>query len=303
MNMTLLIMAAGMGSRFGGIKQIEPVGAHNELIIDYSIYDAKLAGFNKVVFIIRREIEKDFCESIFNRIKNHIDAEYVFQDLDDLPSGFTLPKERTKPWGTAHAILAARDVINAPFCVVNADDFYGRTAYQKIADFFRTLGNKSNYKYAMVGYKLENTISEKGSVSRGICEVDQNSMVTEIVERLRIEKRNQILGYTLDGNDFYHLRPDSDASMNIWGFTPDIMPVLQQKFIEFLRVNSNELKTEYPIPTVIGDLLKEDKITLRMLDTNDQWLGFTYPEDKTIVKSAIEKLNQQQIYPSPLWKK
>ena len=301
--MTLLIMAAGMGSRYGGIKQIEPVGANGELIIDYSIYDAILAGFDRVVFIIRRDIEKDFREAIFDRIKaqGKIKAEYVFQDFNDLPAGFKTPATRKKPWGTAHAILAARPIINEPFCVINADDFYGREAYAKIAEFFGNLSPNDKGKYAMVGYKLGNTISEKGSVSRGVCEADKESMIIEINERTKIEKRGNQIGYIID-EKFNTLKPDADVSMNFWGFTGDLMPVLEQKFTEFLRENINSEKAEYPIPVVIGEMLGTGAVSLKLLASRDMWLGFTYPEDKAIVKNEIAKMNKAGVYPTPLWK-
>jgi dTDP-glucose pyrophosphorylase len=307
MKPTLLIMAAGMGSRYGGIKQIEPVGAHKELIIDYSIYDALLAGFDRVVFIIRRDIERDFCESIFNRITKRIKAEYVFQDLTDLPAGFTVPAGRTKPWGTTHAILAARDVISTPFCVINADDFYGREAYQKIAGFFAGMKDGIHagvLPCAMVGYRLGNTIPAKGHVSRGVCAVDAIGMLTEINERLHIEKHGGEIEYTTDDGTTWHgLSFNSDVSMNFWGFAPEIMPMLTEKFTAFLRANAANPnpKAESAIPVVVGELLSEGKITVKMLSSRDRWLGFTYPEDKDIVKKEMEGLTESGVYPSPLW--
>jgi len=299
--MTLLIMAAGMGSRYGGIKQIEPVGAAGELIIDYSIYDAILAGFEKVIFVIRRDIEKDFREAIFDRIQKKIKAEYVFQELGDLPVGFKLPEGRKKPWGTAQAIWAARGKINEPFCVINADDFYGREAYEKIAGFFKGLKKNSQGQYALVAYKLAGTISEQGTVSRGICKADNLGNIVEINERLKIEKRGGTIGY-IEGESFTPLASDSEASMNFWGFTPDLMPVLEQEFKEFLTVNINDPKAEYPIPVVIGKLLKDKAVTVNMLKSRGKWLGFTYPEDKAVVMAEIKKLAKAGIYPTPLWK-
>ena len=301
--MTLLIMAAGMGSRYGGIKQIEPIGAHNELIIDYSIYDAVLAGFTKVVFVIRRDIEKDFCETIFNRIKSQagIKAEYVFQDLTDLPDGFQLPPERVKPWGTTHAILAARKVINTPFCIVNADDFYGREAFAKMAKFLGNLGEESTHT-SLVGYKLCNTISDAGSVSRGIAVVEGNS-VTTIDERIKVEKRGDEYGYTLDETFYPELQADSNASMNVFGFGPAIMPMLKERFAEFLTQRIDDIKAELQISIALNDLLHQGKITMEMMTTNDKWLGFTYPEDKIKVQNEIKVMVESGIYPSPLWKK
>ena len=287
-----------MGSRYGGIKQIEPIGAYDELIIDYSIYDAKLAGFNKVMFVIRRDIEKDFCESIFNRIKKHIKAEYVFQDKDDLPAGFKLPAERTKPWGTTHAILAARKVIKEPFCAINADDFYGREAFIKIAKFLEN-GEATT---AMVGYKLAKTLSTQGTVSRGVCAVDKNNMILSIDERYKIERRNgQIVD--IDGDNLHHIDEDAVASMNFFGFNPSVMPMLEADFAKFIKQNINNTKAESPIPTTLNDLLKEGKITMQMLTSNDKWLGFTYPEDKVAIQAEIKQMVKSGIYPSPLWNK
>ena len=292
-------MAAGMGSRYGGIKQIEPVGAHKELIIDYSIYDAMLAGFDKVVFIIRRDIEKDFCESIFNRIRKQINAEYVFQDFDVLPAGYKMPQGRTKPWGTAQAILAARGKLDEPFCVINADDFYGQEAYGKIAAYLRQPFARHNY--AMVGYKLKNTITDSGSVNRGVCEVE-DGRVTAINETLGIDKYDGRLGFNLDGK-FHELRGDADVSMTFFGLTPDILPLVEQKFTQFLGSgdNATSLKAEFQIAQAIGALLDEGKIALKMLSSSDQWLGFTYPADRQFVTGEIQKMTAGGTYPSPLW--
>ena len=302
--MTLLIMAAGMGSRYGGIKQIEPVGANGELIIDYSIFDAIKAGFTRVVFVIRRDIERDFCDAIFNRIKKHINAEYVFQDFADLPSPYATPPTRKKPWGTGHAILAARHVISEPFCVINADDFYGREAFVKIAEFLRNTksnGTSDVITAAMVGYKLDKTVSDQGSVSRGVCITDANNMVTEIKERFVIEKRGDKIGY-VENNNFYELAPDSDVSMNFWGFSANLMPALNEKFKEFLAQNVSSERAEFPIPVIVGDLIDERKMTLKLLTSRDTWLGFTYPEDIIIVLTEIKKMNDAGVYPTPLWK-
>jgi len=295
-------MAAGMGSRYGGIKQIEPVGVFNELIIDYSIFDAVRAGFTKVIFVIRRDIEEEFCRSIFNRIKKQsgIKAEYVFQDKDDLPAGFKLPADRTKPWGTTHAILAARKIINEPFCVVNADDFYGQEAFIKMAKFLAEL-KPGDAKTAMVGYKLATTLSEQGTVSRGVCAVDKTNMVKSIDERLKIERRNGKIGYTLDGTDFHLVNEDADASMNFFGFSPAVMPMLEVKFAEFVAKNIGNLKAESPIPVDLNNLLAEGKITMKMLTSKDKWLGFTYPEDKIAIQGEIKEMVKKGTYPSPLW--
>jgi len=302
-SMTLMILAAGIGSRFGGIKQIEPLGAHDELIIDYSIYDAMLAGFDKVVFIIRRDIEKDFCERIFNRIKKHIKAEYVFQELDDLPRGFTIPEGRTKPWGVTQAILAAREVIDGPFCVINADDFYGREAFHKIAEFLKSKANTYGHDTiacASVNFKLINTLSDTGSVSRGVCNI-KNGMVTEFNERLCVEKRGDKIVYT-ENDKSIEINRNSDVAVNFFGFTPDIMPLLKQKFTEFLSKKGNELKAELQVSIALNELLKEKRITMKSFSSKDKWLGFTYPQDKIKVMEEIRNLTKDGTYPSPLWK-
>lgn len=303
--MTLLIMAAGMGSRYGGIKQIEPIGTNGELIIDYSIYDAVRAGFTKVVFVIRRDIEKDFCDRIFDRIKEQsgIEAEYVFQDKDDLPKGFKMPADRVKPWGTTHAVLAARKVVNDPFCIINADDFYGAEAFTKMAKFLETLKVGSTCT-SMVGYKLAKTLSAQGTVSRGVCEVKKHlakDMVTVINERLKIERRGGKMGY-IDGDDFYHIDENADTAVNFFGFGPSIMPMLEEKFTKFLSANINNLKAELQVPIALNELLKEGKITMEMMTSKDNWLGFTYPEDKVAVQNEIKALVKSGAYPAPLWK-
>jgi len=297
----LLIMAAGMGSRFGGIKQIEAVGDHGETIIDYSIYDAMLAGFRKVVFVIRREIEKEFCERFFNRIKEHIECEYVFQDFDDLPDGLKTPESRKKPWGTTHAVLAARDVINSPFCVINADDFYGRSAYAKVVEFFKTIDPCKCGKFALVGYELKNTVSEHGTVSRGIIECDEHNFVVAINERKKVRVKDGTIGYEDDG-EFCPLSQNASASMTFFGFTPDVLPMLQNKFESFIRNNINDDKAESIIAQDVGDILKEGKASMRLFESADDWHGFTYMEDKDKVKAAIKKLVDAGQYPSPLWK-
>lgn len=300
--MTLLILAAGLGSRYGGVKQIEPIGKHNEILSDYSIYDAMLAGFDKVVFIIRSDIEKDFCERLFNHIAMHIKAEYVFQDINDLPKGFSVPDGRVKPWGTVHAILSAKRVLNEPFCVVNADDFYGGEAYYKMAEFFKTLKKDDRHKYALVSYKLASTLSDQGTVSRGICEIDNDGMITNINERLKIGRRGDKIGYSLDGEDFHEIDADADASMNFSGFTPDIIPLFEERFVDFLKKNGNDTKAELQFAIALNDLLKDKKISIKKLSSNDKWLGFTYPEDKPVVRAELEKLATCGIYPTPLWR-
>ena len=288
---TLLIMAAGIGSRFGGVKQIEPIGAGGELIIDYSIYDAMLAGFDRVVFVIRRDIERDFCERIFGRIAERLKAEYVFQDT---------PEWRAKPFGTVHAVLAARDVIHEPFCAINADDFYGRAAFDGMKKFFDALPADSENYYSMIGYKLCNTLSEKGAVTRGVCSIDKHNILTRIDERQKVQTKGDKFGY-LDGEAFTELSPNSDVSMNFWGFTPDVMGKLQTQFDKFLRDNPNDPKAELPIPVALDGLIADGTIKVEMIPCESRWFGFTYPEDKVTVKNAVAEMTEQGIYPSPLW--
>jgi len=300
--MTLLIMAAGIGSRYGGVKQIDPVGQHGELIIDYTVYDAILAGFDRVIFVISKAIEKDFCEAVFDRIKSKIKAEYVFQNLDDVPAGFSVPESRVKPWGTGHASLAARKVIKEPFVVVNADEFYGRLAYQKMARFLQSLPTDSKGQYAFVTVKLENAVSEHGTVSRGICEIDKERNVTEINERLKVFKRGDRIGYTLDGTDFYPLRSDAEVNVNFAGFTPDVWPLLWQRFEKFIESKGANTDAEFGLPQSISALMRQQKIILKTLGTCDDWLSTTYKNDKSVIQDAIAEKVRRGEYPSPLWK-
>jgi UTP-glucose-1-phosphate uridylyltransferase len=296
-------MAAGMGSRFGGVKQIAPVDKDDNLIIDYSIFDAMVTGFTKVVFVIRRDIEEAFREKIFNRIQNKIKAEYVFQELDDLPNGFKTPEGRTKPWGTTQAILAARNVINEPFCVINADDFYGRDAYVKIAKFLRkeVAGRAVSVQCTMVAYKLGKTSTKIGSFTRGICKADDNKMLVKITERPHIEVRGSKIGW-VENEKFNELSKDTYVSMNIWALPPNVMPMLMDKFAGFLKENVNKEKSEYPVPVALDELLNEGKISIKMETTREKWFGFTYKEDMPVVSSEINKLVQKQVYPKSLWK-
>lgn len=290
--MTLLILAAGIGSRYGGIKQIEPVGANGELIIDYSIHDAIAAGFTRVVFVIRREIEKDFRDAIFDRIKKQgrIKAEYVFQDITDLPKGFAVPEGRVKPWGTGHAIWAARHVINEPFCAVNADDFYGNEAFKKVAQYFA--GKSIMRQYCIVGFKLANTISDRGTVSRGVCEVDSKGQITNIKELTKIGRQGDIIADSVTGTV---LAPSADVSVNFWGFTPDIFALIQTEFVNFLVNNANSGTGEFWIPAVVSNLIKHGVVTVKLLTSKDTWLGMTYREELPEIKAAIAKLNYSKI--------
>ena len=301
----LVIMAAGMGSRYGGLKQIDPVDREGDLIIDFSIFDAVEAGFEKVVFIIKKSIEKEFKEHIGNRMEKHVQVEYVYQENDRLPDGFEVPEGRVKPWGTGHAIMSCLDVLDGPFAVINADDYYGRHAFQMAYDFL--MGNQDEgdvYQYMMVGYKLENTLTDNGHVARGVCVIDESGHLKDINERTHIEKRDGGAAYTEDdGKTWTSLPGDTPVSMNMWGFTGGFMKELVNRFPVFLQKNipENPLKCEYFLPFVVDELLKEKKATVKVLTTQDKWYGVTYKEDKPVVVAAIQKLKDQGLYPQGLW--
>ena len=298
--MTLVILAAGMGSRYGGLKQIDPITAEGEFIIDFSVYDAALAGFDKVVFVIKRENLELFRETIGKRFENKIKVEYAFQELNDIPSGFSVPEGRVKPWGTAHALLAARDVVDDAFMVINSDDFYGRSAYRMLFEHFARLGSGEKYKYAMVGYILENTLTENGTVSRGICAVDENSMLTSVEERGEIRKEGDMAAYkSAEGTAYMPLR--SVASMNCWGFTPDIFEKLSKGFSEFLaQKHADELKCEYYLPFAVCDMLQNGECEVKVYSSEDSWYGVTYKEDKPFVVNSIAALKESKVYPTRL---
>ena len=299
MKPTLLILAAGMGSRFGGLKQVEPVGPNGEAIIDYSIFDAIRAGFGKVVFIIRESFADAFKEKFDRKLKGKIDVEYVYQELDMLPEGFSLPEGREKPWGTAHAILVAKDAINEPFCALNADDFYGRNAYEAMARFL-SISDKLS-EYSMVGYKLKNTLSDFGSVSRGICEIDESSHLKKIVETTKIlKKENRVISIENEGSE-KELTGDENVSMNIWGFTPSVFTTLEEKFSTFLTMEINKPKSEMYIPSVVFEMIEENKATVKVLEADSPWFGVTYKEDKPYVVEKINSLIQQGEYPEKLF--
>ncbi len=299
MKPTLLILAAGMGSRFGGLKQVEPVGPNGEAIIDYSIYDAMRAGFGKVVFIIRESFADAFKEKLDAKLKGKIEVDYVYQELDMLPVGFTLPADREKPWGTAHAILCARNAINEPFCAINADDFYGFNAYKVMAKFLTE--SKDSMEYAMVGYKLNETLSECGSVSRGICQEDKNSNLIKIVETLKIVKRgNEIISIENDGSET-SLTGNEIASMNNWGFKPSVFEQLEKRFTQFLATEIDNLKSEMYIPSVVFDLIEDKIATVKVLEADSPWFGVTYKEDKPFVIEKLNKLIAKGEYPEKLW--
>lgn len=301
----LVIMAAGMGSRYGGLKQIDPVDEQGNIIIDFSIYDAVKAGFEKVVFIIKKQIEEDFKRSIGDRIAKYVKVEYVYQELNRVPLGFTVPKDRVKPYGTGHAVLCAADVIHGPFAVINADDFYGRHAFEKIYRQLTTIADDHKYRYAMVGYQLHNTLTENGSVARGICVVDGDHRLEKINERTKIEKHGMQAQYTEDeGKSWIDLPGDSIVSMNMWGFTESIMTELKERFAGFLQkeVPANPLRAEFFLPFVVDELLQEGKATVEVLTTPDVWHGVTYQEDRPCVMAAIKELKDAGMYPDVLWK-
>lgn len=300
MKPTLLILAAGLGSRYGGIKQMDKIGPSGESIIDYSIYDAIRAGFGKVVFVLNPTIEKDFREIYEPRLDGKIKTEFVLQQINNIPKGVEFNPNRVKPWGTGHAVMMAKKVINEPFAVINADDFYGREAYQVLADFLTTSGNRQT-EYAMVGYWLKNTLSDFGSVSRGVCSSDKNELLTDVVERTNIVKKNDKIFYTENGREI-EIDKNSIVSMNFWGFTPTFFEQLDRDFETFITENANQLKAEFFIPLVVNNLIKSNKATIKVLKSSAQWFGVTYQEDKPITISKVNKLIKQGVYPKNLWK-
>lgn len=299
----LVIMAAGMGSRYGGLKQIDPVDEYGNKIIDFSIYDAIRAGFKKVIFIIKKANEEDFRTCIGDIVKEHIEVEYVFQELDKIPEGYSIPDERVKPWGTAHAILCCKDSINGPFAVINADDFYGREAFKVIYDFLVSHEDDDKYRYAMVGYALKNTLTENGYVSRGVCTANEKGELDNIVERTHIVKTETGAAYTEDDVNYIDISEDSIVSMNLWGFSKSFINEAEISFKNFLDnvVPGNPLKSECYLPGVVDELLKADKATVNILTSNDRWFGVTYKEDKPFVVDSIKKLKEVGVYPDKLW--
>ena len=297
---TLVIMAAGMGSRFGGLTQMTPVDEEGHFIIDFSLYDAYQAGFRRVAFIIKREIEQMFRETIGARMEKWFHVDYVYQELNRLPEGFAVPEGRKKPWGTAHAVACCRGVVEGPFAVINSDDFYGRGAYEAIYRFLTE--NKAPHHYAMLGYQLRNTVTEFGSVARGVCHV-QDGMLLDITERTKIFKRGQDAAYTEDGETFVPLSGDTQVSMNFWGFTPEILDEIWNAFPAFLAENLpvNPEKCEFYLPTFVGSRLAEKKVSVRVLPCMETWHGVTYKEDLDSVKSAIGALKREGTYPARLW--
>lgn len=301
----LVIMAAGMGSRYGGLKQIDPIDDQGNLIIDFSIYDAVAAGFEKVIFLIKKSIEKDFKEHIGRRMEKHVETAYVYQELDRLPEGYECPEGRVKPWGTGHAVLCcAEELKDAPFAVINADDYYGRSAFQTIFDQLSHMEDDDKYHYTMVGYDLYKTLTDHGHVARGVCTVDENGMLREIVERTRIEKHGSLAEYTEDDGAAWKALPEETiVSMNLWGFTPSILKELGSRFPSFLdsSLKSNPLKSEYFLPFVVDQLIREGRADVRVLHSADSWYGVTYKEDKERVVEAIRGFKEAGLYPQRLW--
>jgi choline kinase len=302
-NPTLIVMAAGLGSRYGGIKQIEPVGPHGATLLDYAVFDALRAGFGKVVFVISEAIEAPFRERFGATVEPHCDVAYVIQRLSDIPPGFVVPPERRKPWGTGQAVLSCRDKVAGPFAVINADDFYGRAAFEALAGYLSRAEDQGGVcDYCMVGYVLENTITEHGHVSRGVCTVDDDGFLVHIRERTHIERHGGAVAYTEDGVTWINIPARATVSMNIWGFTLSLFGELQRRFPVFLRDNAqNLLKAEFFLPNIVGDLVQEKKARVRVLASDAQWFGVTYKEDRPRVEQAIRALIEQGVYPENLW--
>lgn len=300
--MTLVIMAAGMGSRFGGLKQIEPINKNGEFIIDYSIYDAIKSGFDKVVFIIKKENYDIFRETVGKRVEKHIHVDYVFQELDVLPVGYTVPADRVKPWGTGHAILCCKDVVKENFAIINSDDFYGRDAFRVISEFLKQDNSHSKYQeYAMAGYYAKNTLTENGAVKRGVCQI-QDKYLTGLTESEIIKENNILEATALETGDKFTITEDTPVSMNMFAFTPAIFNYLEKRFPEFLDSHKNDLdKCEFLIPTIVFEQIENQEARVEVLETTAVWQGITYREDKEKVVSEIAALVEQGIYPENLW--
>lgn len=300
MGMTLVVLAAGIGSRYGGLKQIEAVGPNGAIVIEYSVYDAIRAGFDRVVCVIRRDIEADFRSLVAARFEKHIPVDYVFQDVADLPPGFSVPADRKKPWGTGHAVLACRDVVKTPFAVINADDFYGRRSYDSLGRFLKGV-NPDSGSYSMVGFTLRNTLSEHGHVARGVCEVDAQGLLKRVVERTNIEKTASGARYAEPNGGWTPLTGDEVVSMNMWGLTPSLFGHLQREFPRFLQQNVANPKAEFFLPTVVDGLVGAGQASVKVLATPESWFGVTYPQDKAVVVEGIRRLVEQGVYPAALW--
>ena len=304
MDATLVVMAAGIGSRFGGgIKQLAPVGPCGEIIMDYSIYDAKEAGFNKVVFIIRHDLEKDFKEIIGDRIKKYIDVDYAFQELDDLPEGFTCPKDRTKPWGTGQALLSVKGLVNEPFIVINADDYYGKEGFKVVYDYMKNHMKENGEKLdlCMAGFVLKNTLSDNGGVTRGVCKADADNKLVDVTETFDIELKDGVLSAVDENKQKRDVDLNDIVSMNMWGLTPKFLDILEEGFPKFLKSMTNESKSEYLLPSVIDEAIKSGKASVEVLKSHDKWFGVTYKEDREIVVNSIKDLVDKGVYPEKLF--
>ena len=301
----LVIMAAGMGSRYGGLKQIDKIDSEGHIIMDFSIYDAKRAGFEKVVFIIKKENLELFREVIGDAVAEQMEVAFCFQEISNLPDGFEVPEGRVKPWGTAHAVLSCLEEVDGPFAVINADDYYGKESFQLIYDYLSTHEDDEKYRYAMVGYEVGKTVTENGSVSRGVCEVNDREELISVTERTRIEKKDDGIAFTEDdGATWQYLDSKTPVSMNMWGFSNSILQEIKDRFPSFLEegLRTNPLKCECYLPTVVSELLEENKASVMVLRSKDQWHGVTYKEDKPIVVKAIQNLKDSGLYPKYLWK-
>jgi len=301
MSPTLLILAAGIGSRYGGLKQAEGVGPSGEAILDYSIYDAIRAGFGKVVFVIRKDIEADMKQIFFDKWSKKIELDYVFQEVNNLPGDFHSPADRTKPWGTGHAIWVAKDKVREPFCVINADDFYGRGAYQLAASFQSNLDNLINSRYCLIGYVLKNSLSEHGFVSRAECRINKNGMLSYVKERTKIKREGQEVFYEDENGNRMGIDENTTVSMNMWGFMPSLFDYLEEGLKKFLEENVSSLKAEFFLPSVIDDLIRKGKIEVPVLRTNEKWFGMTYQEDREMVRCKLSELVKQGVYPTPIF--
>lgn len=299
MKPTLFILAAGMGSRYGGLKQLDGLGPHGETIMDYSVFDALRAGFGKVVFVIRKDFEDDFREKVLSKYADKVPCEVCFQSVDAVPAGCSFNPERTKPWGTNHAVLMGKDIIHEPFAVINADDFYGRDSFRVLAQYLQSIEGTQG-RYCMVGYRVCNTLSEHGTVSRGVCTTDAEGCLTDVIERTKIETKNGQIVFTEDGVDT-PLEPNTPVSMNMWGFTPEYFEYTEAAFRTFLAEKGQELKSEFYIPTLVNDLIAAGKASCRVLDTTSKWFGVTYAEDRPMVVAKFKQLVESGEYPSPLF--
>ncbi|MCQ2338887.1 MAG: nucleotidyltransferase [Paludibacteraceae bacterium] len=302
MKPTLFILAAGMGSRYGGLKQLDGVGPSGETIMDYSVYDAIRAGFGKIVFVIRHDFEQDFRQKVLSKYTSHIPVEVCFQSVDALPEGFKCPEGRTKPWGTNHAVLMAKNIIKEPFAVINADDFYGRNGFEVLAEDLSRLDGKTG-DYCMVGYRVGNTLSESGTVNRGVCSKDRSNCLTDVVERINIGRNAEGKIVYPDGDKEVELDKNTPVSMNMWGFTTDYFQYSEKFFVDFLKENLNKDKSEFYIPVVVNDLIKNGKARVRVLDTTATWFGVTYNDDRPMVVAKLAELVRNGEYPSPLFSK